>query len=105
MVAVISIRYELMSTCSPADLVEDSHNGIVRLNGWKGVEKHEVSFLNSNPCKKYKNVTFARAVVSRRVCELIRGQKGEIWISGGTATVQWNGKDLDESLEVQYNFQ
>ena len=103
-VANVSIYYELMSDRDPLAIIEDEHNGIARQNGWE-VEEHEIKFLNSNPHTTNPRGTFTRAIVSKRVVELIQGQKGRIWISGGTATVQWNGKDLDANNEVKFDFQ
>ena len=103
-VAVVSILFELISGREPLAIIEDEWNGIARMNGWD-VDKHEISLLNSNPHKKNKKATFCRVVVSRKVVDLIKGQKGKIWISGGTATVEWNGKPLDASNEVHFNYQ
>ena len=103
-VAQVSIMYELMSDRSPQTVIEDEHNGVIRLNRW-AVEQHEVKFLNANTHKKNKKTIFARAIVSRKVVDLIKAQFGRIWISGGTASVQWNDRDLVEGLEVQFNYQ
>ena len=103
-VAMVSIFFELISGRDSLSIIEDEWNGIARMNGWD-VDRHEISLFNSNPHNKNKRATFCRVVVSRRVVELIQGQKGNIWISGGTATVQWNGKTLDETNIVQFNYQ
>ena len=103
-VAMVSIYFELISERDPLAIIEDEWNGIARMNGWE-VDKHEISLFNSNPHKKKKKATFCRVIVSRRVVDLIKGQKGQIWISGGTATVEWNGKPLDANNEVHFNYQ
>ena len=103
-VAVISIGYDLTSKRQPITLIKDDHNGIARMNGWD-VERHEISYLNVNPCKKNKNVSFVRATVSKKVIGLIQQQRGQIWVSGGQATIFWNNKLLDASNDVQFNFQ
>ena len=104
MVALVSIRYELRSQPSVQALIEDPRNGIAFQNGW-WIEPHEISYLNHNPCKKYKNSTIVRVIVSRRVCNLIKEQRGLIWVSGGTATVYWNGKPVDSTNNVKFNYQ
>ena len=104
-VAMISIYHELVSKRDPQVLIEDERNGIARQNGWSQVEKHEITYFHSNPHHTNKAGVFIRAVVSKRVVELIKAQKGQIWIAGGTATVQWNGKSLDQNNEVHYNYQ
>ena len=103
-VAMVSIYFELISERDPLDIIEDEWNGIARMNGWD-VERHEISLFNHNPHNKKKKATFCRVIVSRRVVDLIKGQKGQIWISGGTATVEWNGKPLDGTNEVHFNYQ
>ena len=102
---MISVYYELASKRDPKVLIEDERNGIARQNGWSQVEKHEIAFWNSNPHKTNKDGIYTRVVVSKRVVELIQAQKGQIWIAGGTANVQWNGKDLTHDNVVHYNFQ
>ena len=104
-VAMISVYYELASKRDPKVLIEDERNGIARQNGWSQVEKHEIAFWNSNPHKTNKDGIYTRVVVSKRVVGLIQAQKGQIWIAGGTANVQWNGKDLTHDNVVHYNFQ
>ena len=104
-VAMVSIYYELVTKRDPKVLIEDERNGIARQNGWGGVEKHEIAYFNSNPHATNKDGVYTRAVVSKKVVELIQAQKGQIWIAGGTASVQWNGKDLTKDTEVQYNYQ
>ena len=104
-VAQISIKYELMGDHSPQTIVEDEFNGIIRQNCWSDVEAHEVSYLNANPHKTKAKVKFVRAIVSRKVVQHIKAQMGRIWICGGTATVQWNDKDLVDGLDVQFNYQ
>ena len=102
---MVSIYYEMVSKRDPKVLIEDERVGIARQNGWAQIEKHEIKYFNSNPNKANKNGIFVRAVVSKRVVCLIKAQKGQIWICGGIATVQWNGKPLDETNEVQFNYQ
>ena len=103
-VAVISIRYDLVSKRPAIVLIEDEHNGIARQNGW-AVGPNEISYLNENPCDTHPTVTFVRAIVSRKVVDLIKATRGQIWISGGQATVMWNNKPLDASNNVKYNYQ
>ena len=103
-VALVSIKYNLASKRAPITLIEDERLGIARQNGWE-VEGTEISYINSNPHKTNPNVTFVRAVVSRRVVGLIQQQSGKIWISGGTASVYWNGSSLDLGNQVQFNYQ
>ena len=103
-VALVSIKYDLAYARSPLALIEDEYNGIARQNGWT-VDKTEISFINSNADKAKPGVTFARVLVSRRVVGLIQQQGGKIWVSGGTATVYWNGSNLDSENQVQFNYQ
>ena len=103
-VALVSVYYELMTPQNPHDIIEDERTGIARQNGWD-VAPTEISLFNTNPHNTKKHSTYARVVVSKRVVDLIKDQSGQIWISGGTATVQWNGKSLDHANEVQFNFQ
>ena len=103
-VALVSIKYNLASDRSPLVLIEDEFNGIARQNGWRG-DKTEISYINSNADKAKPGVTFARVLVSRRVVGLIQQQGGKIWVSGGTATVYWNGSNLDLDNQVQFNYQ
>ena len=103
-VAMVSIYYELMAPQKPHDIIEDERTGIARQNGWD-VSPTEISLFNTNPHKSKKHGTYARVVVSKKVVDLIKGQKGQVWISGGTATVYWNGKLLDSTNEVHFNYQ
>ena len=94
-----------MASNRPAlDIFEGERNGIARQNRWK-VGKNEISLLNTNPDPSNKKVTFARVIVSQKVCDLIKNTRGQIWICGGTATVFWNDKLLDKDNEVHYNYQ
>ena len=104
-VAMVSIYYEMVSKRDPKVLIEDERAGIARQNGWAQVEKHEIKYFNSNPHNTNKNGIYVRAIVSKRVVTLIKAQKGQIWICGSTATVQWNGKPLTDDNEVQFNYQ
>ena len=81
-----------------------STTGSLGKKGWN-VEKHEISYLNENPCKENPNVTYVRAVVSKRVVDLIKATRGQIWVSGGQATVWWNGRALDDTNVVKFNHQ
>ena len=106
--ALISLRWESMSDQrSPQVLVECPKKGIARMNGWD-IDPNgpkEISFYNSSRDKENANVWFTKVIASRRICQLIQGQQGRLWISGGQATARWRNKPLTPENEVQYDFQ
>ena len=111
-VALISIRHESMSKRDPLVLIEDPRKGLATMNDWPMPnQEKEISFLNSSvdPAKdKQANVYFMRVIVSKRICRLIQAQRGQLWVSGGTATAFWpvsNGVILDEANPVVFEFQ
>ena len=88
-------------------LIEDPKKGIARLNRWK-LEGKEISFFSSNVDPANAGVTFARVIVSKRVCQLIQKQGGALLISGGSATAYWphnNGSILDQDNRVVFEYQ
>ena len=107
--AIISVRYESMTKKDPLTVIEDPRKGLAAMNDWDLDPKlKELGYLNSSTDPSAPEVTFARASASKKVCELIQRQKGQLWISGGTATAYWpatNGKLLDESLQVKFDYQ
>ena len=104
LMATISIRSESISDRSPAVVIEDPKKGIARLNRWK-LEGREIQYQSSSPDPKNPHIVFANVIVSKRICGLIQGQAGRLWIHGGQATAQWKGKDLVEGLEVDFHYQ
>ena len=108
-VAIISVRYESLTNRDPLTIIEDARKGLAAMNDWElDPGKREIKYLNSSHDPSDQTVHFARVSVSKRICELIQAQKGQLWISGGTATAQWpssNGKLLDSSVKVAYNYQ
>ena len=106
--ALISLRWESMSDQrSPQVLVECPKKGIARMNGWD-IDPNgpkEISFYNSSRDKENANVWFTKVIASRRICQLIQGQQGRLWISGGQAPARWRNKPLTPENEVQYDFQ
>ena len=104
-VANISLRYK--SVAAKRDhrqLVEDPKKGLARMNGWK-LEGKEITFCHAKEDPKDKTIHFVTVQVSERVCELIQKQMGKLWISGGTATAQWNNKDLTPDVDVTFTLQ
>ena len=106
---IISVRYESLTNRDPLTIIEDARKGLAAMNDWElDPGKREIKYLNSSHDPSDQTVHFARVSVSKRICELIQAQKGQLWISGGTATAQWpssNGKLLDSSVKVAYNYQ
>ena len=102
---MISLRYS--SVAAKRDhklLIEDPKKGLARMNGWK-LEGREVVFCHDKPDPNNSTVHFVTIQVSERICGLIQQQQGKLWISGGTATAQWNNKDLNPSTKVIFSLQ
>ena len=103
--ATVSLRYK--SVAAKRDhrlLIEDPKKGIARLNGWK-LEGREIVFCHGKPDPKDSAVHFVTIQVSERICGLIQEQQGKLWISGGTATAEWNNKDLTKDTKVNFSLQ
>ena len=104
LMASISIRYESIADRAASVVIEDPKKGIARLNKWK-LEGREIQFQSVSVDPAHPHVSYAVVNVSKRVCGLIQGQGGRLWIHGGQATAQWKGKDLVEGLEVDFYYQ
>ena len=100
--AQITLRYKSLSTRDPRVLIEDPKKGIALLNNWE-LKGREIIFVNFDQDPKTKGIVFVRVLVSKRIAELIKAQRGQVWISGGIATAQWNRQDLVPGLEVIFN--
>ena len=103
-VTTVTVRYESVTNRDPRTVIEDPKKGLARLNKWK-LEGREISFRSASGDPRNPHVFFASVTVSKRICELIQGQRGKVWIHGGQASVQWRNKDLTEELDVQYSYQ
>ena len=104
---MISVRYESFTKKDPLIVIEDPKKGLAAMNEWTMDSRHkEITYLNTSADPSNQAAVFARVIVSRRVCELIQKQRGQLWISGGTATANWpasNGNILDGSFQVTYD--
>ena len=85
-------------------MIEDPKKGLARLNKWK-LEGREIAYRSVSPDPKNPHVFFASVRISKRICGLMQGQRGKVWIHGGQASVQWRNKALTEDLEVQFSYQ
>ena len=106
-VALITLRFESVSDRSPRLLIECPRKGIARMNGWKmnSDGPKEISFHTHQVDDKNSSVHFVKVVASKRICQLIQAQEGQLWISGGQATARWKGKELTHDNDVQYGVQ
>ena len=85
-------------------LIEDPRSGIARMNRWK-LEEKGLTFIDVSPDPNHPGVQFARVQITESVCDLIKKQRGLVWINGGQATVQYNKKDLVPELPVNFVLQ
>ena len=70
------------------------------------VNATEIIFVEAHSDPNNAHVKFATLNVSMKVCELIKHQKGAVWVPPmGQGTVKYRGLDLNEEVDVEVDFQ